>query len=160
MLIGYTYTFNLDYHRTDLQNIDYLYFFQAFYFICASSLNNLLLRKDLCHWTKGIQIRYNLSHLEQWARDQKLSDANIIETLHPIIQASHLLQARKTEEDVKSLCEMCDKLTVQRVSIRCSSASRVETFRLKKKLFNCRSLNCCICTPLLTSLRTRSRCRS
>ncbi|KAL0276825.1 UNVERIFIED_CONTAM: hypothetical protein PYX00_004309 [Menopon gallinae] len=90
-------------------------FKQAFYFICASSLNNLLLRKDLCHWTKGIQIRYNLSHLEQWARDQKLSDAGIIETLHPIIQASHLLQARKTEEDVKSLCDMCDKLTVQRI---------------------------------------------
>ena len=45
---------------------------QLFYFICASSLNNLLLRKDLCHWTKGMQIRYNLSHLEQWIRDQHM----------------------------------------------------------------------------------------
>lgn len=68
-----------------------------------------------------MQIRYNLSHLEQWSRDQKLSDhESIIETLQPIIQASHLLQARKTEEDIKSLCEMCDKLTVQRVSFSLS----------------------------------------
>lgn len=89
---------------------------QTFYFICASSLNNLLLRKDLCHWTKGMQIRYNLSHLEEWARQQLLTDPAITQTLEPIVQASQLLQARKTEEDVKSLCEMCDKLTVQRVS--------------------------------------------
>lgn len=63
-----------------------------------------------------MQIRYNLSHLEQWARDQKLTDPAIVETLQPIVQASHLLQARKTDDDVKSLCEMCDKLTMQRVS--------------------------------------------
>jgi len=86
-----------------------------FYFICASSLNNLLLRKDLCHWTKGMQIRYNISHLEQWARDQKLSDNSVMKTLEPIIQASQLLQARKTEDDIPSLCDMCDQLTVQRV---------------------------------------------
>ncbi|XP_049806757.1 unconventional myosin-Va-like [Schistocerca nitens] len=41
-------------------------FRQIFYFICAISLNNLLLREDLCHLTKGWQIRRNLSHLEQW----------------------------------------------------------------------------------------------
>lgn len=32
-------------------------------------------------------------------------------TLQPIIQAAHLLQARKTEEDVTSVCEMCNALT-------------------------------------------------
>lgn len=42
---------------------------QLFYFICATIMNNMLLRKELCHWTKGMQIRYNLSHLEQWTRD-------------------------------------------------------------------------------------------
>ena len=26
--------------------------------INAHMLNSLLLRKDICHWTKGIQIRY------------------------------------------------------------------------------------------------------
>lgn len=31
--------------------------------------------------------------------------------MQPIIQAAHLLQARKTEEDVASVCEMCSALT-------------------------------------------------
>ncbi len=35
-----------------------LIFKQIFYFICAGSLNNLLLRKDMCHWSRGMQIRY------------------------------------------------------------------------------------------------------
>ncbi|XP_037069496.1 LOW QUALITY PROTEIN: unconventional myosin-Vb-like [Pollicipes pollicipes] len=88
-------------------------FKQLFYSICAHSLNNLLLRKELCHWTKGMQIRYNLSHLEQWCRDNRLHDqeTGVMDTLQPIIQASQLLQARKTEEDVSRVCDMCDKLT-------------------------------------------------
>lgn len=44
--------------------------FQLYYFICANALNNLLLRKDLSYWAKGMQIRFNLSHLEQWIRDK------------------------------------------------------------------------------------------
>lgn len=32
-------------------------------------------------------------------------------TLQPIIQAAHLLQARKSDEDVVSVCEMCGALT-------------------------------------------------
>lgn len=36
---------------------------QLLYFINATLLNNLILRKDLCHWSKGIQIRYqNISY--------------------------------------------------------------------------------------------------
>lgn len=31
---------------------------QNFYVICATTLNNLLLRKDMCSWSKGLQIRY------------------------------------------------------------------------------------------------------
>ncbi|ENN78188.1 hypothetical protein YQE_05340, partial [Dendroctonus ponderosae] len=88
-------------------------FKQVFYFICASSLNNLLLRKELCHWAKGCQIRHNLSHLEMWIREKSLDEGPIQATLQPIIQAAQLLQARKTdtEEDVTSLCEMCNALT-------------------------------------------------
>jgi len=89
-------------------------FKQIFYSICAHSLNNLLLRKELCHWTKGMQIRYNLSHLEQWCRDNRLhqdQETGVMDTLQPIVQASQLLQARKTEEDVSRVCDMCDRLT-------------------------------------------------
>merc|ERR1712045_116754 len=92
-------------------------FRQIFYYLCAGSLNNLLLRKDMCHWSRGMQIRYNVAQLEQWARDQNLEDngTKVIDTLLPVIQATQLLQARKTEEDVTGICEMCDKLRVSQI---------------------------------------------
>ncbi|CAG2061126.1 unnamed protein product, partial [Timema podura] len=39
-------------------------------------------------------------------------DTNVLDTLQPIIQAAHLLQARKQTEDVQSVCDMCDKLSM------------------------------------------------
>ena len=92
-------------------------FRQIFYYLCAGSLNNLLLRKDMCHWSRGMQIRYNVAQLEQWARDQNLENegTKVIDTLGPVIQATQLLQARKTEEDVTGICEMCDKLRVSQI---------------------------------------------
>jgi myosin-5 len=54
-----------------------------------------------------------MSHLEQWGRDRRLEVAS--EALQPIIQASQLLQARKTDEDVISICEMCNKLTANQI---------------------------------------------
>ncbi|XP_046985920.1 unconventional myosin-Va-like [Schistocerca americana] len=92
-------------------------FRQVFYFICAISVNNLLLRKDLCHWSKGMQIRYNLSHLEQWCRDMRLQCTDVPTTLQPIIQAAHLLQARKLDEDVQHVCNMCDKLSMLQATL-------------------------------------------
>ncbi|XP_049955342.1 unconventional myosin-Va-like [Schistocerca serialis cubense] len=91
-------------------------FRQVFYFICAISMNNLLLRKDLCHWSKGMQIRYNLSHLEQWCRDMRLQYTVVPTTLQPTIQAAHLLQARKLDEDVQHVCNMCDKLSMLQIA--------------------------------------------
>ncbi|XP_032683179.1 unconventional myosin-Va isoform X3 [Odontomachus brunneus] len=102
----------LQYHGVDPEIVMQL-FKQLFYFMCASALNNLLLRNELCRWTKGMQIRYNMSHLEQWGRDRELEAAS--EALQPIIQASQLLQARKTDEDVNSVCEMCNKLTANQI---------------------------------------------
>ncbi|CAL1680217.1 unnamed protein product [Lasius platythorax] len=102
----------LQYHGVDPEVVVQL-FKQLFYFMCASALNNLLLRNELCRWTKGMQIRYNMSHLEQWGRDRRLEIAS--EALQPIIQASQLLQARKTDEDVNSVCEMCNKLSANQI---------------------------------------------
>lgn len=42
-------------------------------------------------------------------------DPKIIEMLAPIIQAAQLLQARKTDEDVASVCEMCHNMTAHQV---------------------------------------------
>jgi len=90
-------------------------FRQVFYYVCACALNNLLLRKEMCHWSKGIQIRYNISHLEQWVRDQHINmqdtSISITDTLQPIIQAAQLLQARKSDDDVANICTMCSRLT-------------------------------------------------
>lgn len=51
--------------------------------------------------------------MEQWGRDRKLEPAS--EALQPIVQAAQLLQARKTDEDVNSVCEMCNKLTANQI---------------------------------------------
>lgn len=82
-------------HGLDPQLITKI-FRETFHFICAGSLNNVLLRKDMCHWSKGMQVRYNVAQVEQWARDAKIHDndrqLNAIDTLEPIIQAAALLQ--------------------------------------------------------------------
>jgi len=62
-------------------------------------------------------LRYNLSHLEQWLRDNKMQDTGVQLSLEPIIQASQLLQARKTEADVDCICDMCSRLTTSQVSV-------------------------------------------
>jgi myosin-5 len=48
-----------------------------------------------------------------------LQDTNVPDSLQPIIQAAQLLQARKTDEDVQSVCDMCDKLSMFQVSDLC-----------------------------------------
>ncbi|KAB0805025.1 hypothetical protein PPYR_01995 [Photinus pyralis] len=105
----------LTFYGVDIQVISQI-FKQIFYFICACSLNNLLLRKELCHWSKGFQVRHNLSHLEMWTREKKLDEPAIQGRLQPIIQAAHLLQARKTMEDVDSICDMCSMLSPFQIS--------------------------------------------
>ena len=39
---------------------------QLFYYIGANMMNNLLLRKDMCHWSRGMQIRlvYCYTHFD------------------------------------------------------------------------------------------------
>ncbi|XP_061524368.1 LOW QUALITY PROTEIN: unconventional myosin-Va [Phycodurus eques] len=89
---------------------------QQFYFIGAVTLNNLLLRKDMCSWSKGMQIRYNVSQLEEWLRDKGLMNCGAKETLEPLIQAAQLLQVKKkTDEDAEAICSMCLALTTAQI---------------------------------------------
>ncbi|XP_037103661.1 unconventional myosin-Va isoform X11 [Syngnathus acus] len=89
---------------------------QQFYVIGAVTLNNLLLRKDMCSWSKGMQIRYNVSQLEEWLRDKNLMNCGAKETLEPLIQAAQLLQVKKkTDEDAKAICSMCLALTTAQI---------------------------------------------
>ncbi|XP_058485351.1 unconventional myosin-Va isoform X2 [Solea solea] len=89
---------------------------QQFYIIGAVTLNNLLLRKDMCSWSKGMQIRYNVSQLEEWLRDKGLMLCGAKETLEPLIQAAQLLQVKKkTDEDAEAICSMCQALTTAQI---------------------------------------------
>ncbi|XP_027900326.1 unconventional myosin-Va-like isoform X1 [Xiphophorus couchianus] len=89
---------------------------QQFYIISAVTLNNLLLRKDMCSWGKGLQIRYNVWQLDEWLGEKELSDCGAKETLEPLIQAAQLLQINKnTEVDAKAICSMCSSLTTAQI---------------------------------------------
>jgi len=109
-----TYMGILKQHAVDPELVKQI-FRQLFYYLCSGALNNLLLRKDMCNWSKGMQIRYNLSHLEQWLRDNNLHEFGAQAALDPIIQASQLLQARKTDTDVDSVCDMCSRLSAAQI---------------------------------------------
>ncbi|XP_041984845.1 unconventional myosin-Va isoform X2 [Aricia agestis] len=111
-------------------------FKQLFYYICAYSLNHLLLRKDLCCWAKGLQIRYNISHLETWIKEHlaEYGQTSVEETLgvlKPITQAVHLLQARKSMADVASTVDMCADLSAMQVCKILNMYTPAEEYEVK-----------------------------
>ncbi|KAK1888111.1 Unconventional myosin-Va [Dissostichus eleginoides] len=102
-------------HGMDLELIKQLVK-QQFYIICAVTLNNLLLRKEMCSWSKGLQIRYNVWQLEEWLAEREMADCGAKETLVPLVQAAQLLQIKKkTEEDAQAICVMCTALTTAQI---------------------------------------------
>ncbi|NXI57224.1 MYO5C protein, partial [Chloroceryle aenea] len=92
---------------------------QLFFLIGSMTLNSLFLRKDMCSCRKGMQIRCNISYLEEWLKDKNLQSSSAKETLEPLSQAAWLLQVKKiTDDDAKEICEHCTSLsTVQIVKI-------------------------------------------
>ncbi|GAA6219409.1 unconventional myosin-Va-like [Lates japonicus] len=91
-------------------------FHQLTYLISASALNSLLLRKDMCCWSRGMQIRYNVSLLEEWLRSRGLQTGGAVATLEPLIQAVQLLQAgKKTEAEAQALVQTCTALSSQQI---------------------------------------------
>uniref|UniRef100_A0A671WM53 Methyl-CpG binding domain protein 3b n=1 Tax=Sparus aurata TaxID=8175 RepID=A0A671WM53_SPAAU len=91
-------------------------FHQLTYLISSSALNSLLLRKDMCCWSRGMQIRYNVSLLEEWLRSRGLQAGGAVATLEPLIQAVQLLQAgKKTEGDAQALVQTCTALSGQQI---------------------------------------------
>uniref|UniRef100_A0A8C9WB91 Myosin VB n=1 Tax=Scleropages formosus TaxID=113540 RepID=A0A8C9WB91_SCLFO len=89
---------------------------QLFYCINAITLNNLLLRKDVCSWSTGLQLRYNISQLEEWLRGKNLHQTATVGTMEPLIQAAQLLQVKKkTSQDAEEICSLCTALTAQQI---------------------------------------------
>ncbi|XP_057692409.1 unconventional myosin-Vc isoform X2 [Corythoichthys intestinalis] len=92
---------------------------QLLFHIGATTLNNLLLRKDMCSCRKGMQIRCNISYLEEWLQEKELQNCHLIDTLKPLAEAAWLLQVSKsTDDDAKAITKKCIELnTVQIVKI-------------------------------------------
>ncbi|XP_030629185.1 unconventional myosin-Vc [Chanos chanos] len=92
---------------------------QLFYLVGATALNSILLRKDLCSCRKGMQIRCNISYLEEWLREKGLQNCAAMETLQPLSQVAWLLQVSKsTDDDAAEIQRSCPELSpVQIVKI-------------------------------------------
>ncbi|XP_046900977.1 unconventional myosin-Vb isoform X1 [Hypomesus transpacificus] len=89
---------------------------QLFYSVNAVTLNNLLLRKDVCSWSTGMQLRYNISQMEEWLRGKNLQQCGAVVTMEPIIQAAQLLQVKKkTSQDAEAICSLCTSLSMQQI---------------------------------------------
>ncbi|XP_078527330.1 unconventional myosin-Vb-like [Lissotriton helveticus] len=91
-------------------------FRQIFHLISGVTLNHLLLRKETCCWKNGVQLRYNISQLEEWLQGRGLRHTSVEDVLQPLIQAAQLLQVKKkSEEDAEAICSMCTALLPQQI---------------------------------------------
>uniref|UniRef100_A0A4W3HHF9 Unconventional myosin-Va-like n=1 Tax=Callorhinchus milii TaxID=7868 RepID=A0A4W3HHF9_CALMI len=91
-------------------------FRQIYYLIGAATLNNLLLRRDVCSFGNGVQIRNNVSRLQEWLSGKRLQGSGALEALQPLTQASQLLQLNKrTDTDAEAICSMCTALSKSQI---------------------------------------------
>ncbi|GMR57971.1 hypothetical protein PMAYCL1PPCAC_28166 [Pristionchus mayeri] len=82
--------------------------------ICALALNHLMFRKELCNFEKAIQIKHNVTEVQSWLHSKGLGEHRV--ELEPLVQASHLLQSKKDEANIDTLCgEMTSKLKPRQV---------------------------------------------
>ncbi|XP_007422237.1 unconventional myosin-Vc isoform X2 [Python bivittatus] len=102
---------------------------QLFFLIGAVTLNSLFLRKDMCSCRKGMQIRCNISYLEEWLKEKNLQSSSAKETLEPLSQAAWLLQVKKiTEEDAKEISECCTTLSAVQIVKILNSYTPIDDF--------------------------------
>ncbi|XP_053783636.1 unconventional myosin-Vc isoform X2 [Desmodus rotundus] len=102
---------------------------QLFFLIGAVTLNSLFLRKDMCSCRKGMQIRCNISYLEEWLKDKNLQKSLAKETLEPLSQAAWLLQVKKTtDSDAKEIYERCTSLSAVQIIKILNSYTPIDDF--------------------------------
>ncbi|KAK2498686.1 hypothetical protein MC885_019825 [Smutsia gigantea] len=102
---------------------------QLFFLIGAITLNSLFLRKDMCSCRKGMQIRCNISYLEEWLKEKNLQNSLAKETLEPLSQAAWLLQVKKTtDSDAKEICERCTSLSAVQIIKILNSYTPIDDF--------------------------------
>ena len=83
-------------------------------YIGAMAFNELLVRKNFCTWKRGMQVQYNVTHLEEWCNSFDVSEATL--HLEPLMQATKLLQLNKTgAEDADIMFDVCFLLTATQI---------------------------------------------
>lgn len=125
---------------------------QLYYIIGTVSFNHLLLRKGMCSWSTGLQIRsglflgegrplraavflgqcsalsgfrYNTWQLQDWLIERELADCGAKETLEPLKQAALLLHVnKKTEADAASIGGLCTAISPTQVRARSASSGQ------------------------------------
>ncbi|KAI8089111.1 uncharacterized protein BX664DRAFT_385654 [Halteromyces radiatus] len=100
---------------------------QFLHFISCDLFNHLLTNKKLLCRSKALQIRMNLSYIEDWIRQQHLP-TRLLSYLVPTIQVLQLLQCLSQLKDVASLMDTmatCDTLNALQVK-RCIVKYRYE----------------------------------
>ncbi|KAI1719558.1 myosin head (motor domain) domain-containing protein [Ditylenchus destructor] len=88
-------------------------FRQISQWICSLALNHMMFRRELCTPVKAISIKHNVMEIQAWLSENKIRGSEMFE---PLIQASHLLQIRKSEAYLDILCgETTSKLNCKQV---------------------------------------------
>ena len=65
-----------------------------------------------------MQLRYNVSQIEEFLSRRNLRDKQIVDALAPLVQASQLMQVKKQDEkDATQLLSMCSALTGAQVTL-------------------------------------------
>ncbi len=84
--------------------------------------------------------RYNASLLEDWCRMRGVAAEGVASQLAPVIQASKLLQMKKSSEaDVEAICDLCTQLNALQVYVQKSKKEIfVDNFSLFAFGFRCR----------------------
>ncbi|KAJ8340437.1 hypothetical protein SKAU_G00350700 [Synaphobranchus kaupii] len=102
---------------------------QQLFLVGASTLNNILLRKDMCSCRKGMQIRCNISYLEEWIKEKDLLHSNAMDTMEPLSQVAWLLQVNKsTDEDATEISKRCTELNAVQIVKILNSYTPIDDF--------------------------------
>ncbi|CAL2045718.1 unnamed protein product [Caenorhabditis brenneri] len=82
--------------------------------MCCLALNHMMFRRELCNFEKAIQIKHNVTEIQNWLNAKGLPECR--DHLEPLVQACHLLQSRKDASNLDTLCgEMTSRLKPRQV---------------------------------------------
>uniref|UniRef100_A0A915L138 Dilute domain-containing protein n=1 Tax=Romanomermis culicivorax TaxID=13658 RepID=A0A915L138_ROMCU len=115
-------------------------FSHLFHYIEAHALNVLMSRRDLCNFSRSIEIKHNIKTLLNWLQDHNLLQND--GELGKLFEATNLIQIRKSEpEDIKTLAGVTTHLNLAQINKLLAAYSPTESFEPKLKPDFIRKMN-------------------